>query len=79
VEAALKQFKHERPAKPQHQPHPHNRIQYGSKAQYVEPIDESPKLSKEDKQFIQEVTGTFLFYARVGGPHNVGSTWIAGC
>ena len=23
-----------------------------------------PKLNKEDKQFIQEVTGTFLYYAR---------------
>jgi len=68
VEAALKRFKHERPSKPQHQPHPHNPVQYGSKAQYVEPEDDSPKLNKEDKRFIQEVTGTFLFYARAVDP-----------
>jgi hypothetical protein len=68
VEAALKRFKHERPSKPQHQPYPHNPIQYGSKAQYAEPVDDSPKLNKEDKRFIQEVTGTFLFYARAVDP-----------
>jgi hypothetical protein len=68
VEAVLKRFKHEHPSKPQHQPYPHNPVQYGSKAQYVEPIDDSPKLNKEDKRFIQEVTGTFLFYARAVDP-----------
>ena len=64
VEAALKRFKHQRPEKPQHQPYPHNPKQYGSKTQYVEDKDTSALLRKEDKKFIQEVTGTFLFYAR---------------
>jgi hypothetical protein len=62
--AALKRFKHEKPSKPQHQPYPHNPKQYGSKAQYTEEQDTSPLLNKEDKKFIQEVMGTFLFYAR---------------
>ena len=64
VETALKRFKHEKPDKPQNQPYPHNPKQYGAKAQYAEATDESPLLGKEDKKFIQEVTGTFLFYAR---------------
>ena len=68
VATALKGFKHSKPAKPQHQPYPHNPKQYGAKAQYAEPEDTSPKLSKEDKKFIQEVTGTFLFYARAVDP-----------
>jgi hypothetical protein len=56
------------PSKPQHQPYPHNPKQYGSKAQYTEPIDSSPLLNKDEKRFMQEVTGTFLFYARAVDP-----------
>jgi hypothetical protein len=68
VKAALTRFQHARPKKPQNQPYPHNPIQYGSKAQYVEQKDETPLLGKDDKRFIQEVTGTFLFYARAVDP-----------
>ena len=68
VKAALTRFQHERPEKPQYQPYPHNPKQYGAKAQYAEPEDTSPLLNKDDKRFIQEVTGTFLFYARAVDP-----------
>ena len=68
VTAALKRFKHEKPSKPQNQPYPHNPKQYGTKAQYAEPKDNSPLLNKDDKRFVQEVTGTFLFYARAVDP-----------
>jgi hypothetical protein len=64
VQAALTRFKHTKPKRAQNQPYPNNPKQYGAKAQYVEDEDTSPLLSKEDKKFIQEVTGTFLFYAR---------------
>jgi hypothetical protein len=64
VTKALKRFNHSRPNKPQNQPYPHVPPKYGAKVQYAMPEDTSPKLSKEDKKFIQEVTGTFLFYAR---------------
>ena len=37
---------------------------YGRKVQYAKKLDESPKLGPEDKRFIQQVTGTFLYYAR---------------
>ena len=68
VSAALKRFKHEKPSKPQNQPCPRNPKQYGAKAQYAEPKDNSPLLNKDDKRFVQEVTGTFLFYARAVDP-----------
>jgi hypothetical protein len=65
---ALKRFKDATPKKPQHQPYPHNPKQYGQKQQFPEPEDKSPLLGKEDKKFIEEVTGTFLFYARAVDP-----------
>jgi hypothetical protein len=68
VEAALKRFKHEHPSKPQHQSYPHAPIQYRAKVQYAEPLDTSPLLNKDGKRFIQEVTGTILFYARAVDP-----------
>jgi hypothetical protein len=64
VEKALVRFNHRPPAKPQHQPHPNQPINYGAKQQTSTPEDDSPKLNKEKKKFIQEVTGVFLFYAR---------------
>ena len=64
VQKALKRFKHPKPSKPQNQPYPHVPIKYGAKVQYAEPTDSSPPLDKDDKKFIQEVTGTFLYYAR---------------
>ena len=36
---------------------------YGAKQQYALEEDQSPTLSKEDKTFIQEVIGVFLYYA----------------
>ena len=64
VTKALKRFQHPPPTKPQNQPHPHIPPKYGAKVQYAEPDDTSPPLNKEAKRFIQEVTGTFLYYAR---------------
>ena len=64
VNHALTCFQHPSPRKPQHQPHPHVPPQYGQKQQFVEPEDSSPSLDKKKTKFIQEVTGTFLFYAQ---------------
>ena len=64
VQKALVQFNHRPPSKPQHQPHPHQPIQYGAKKQTSQPEDSSPLLDKAKKKFVQEVTGVFLFYAR---------------
>ena len=61
---ALKRFKHERPTKRQDAPHPHVPITYGAKQQYAPMDTEQPQVSAEDKLFIQQVLGTFLYYAR---------------
>ena len=61
---ALARFHHRPPAKPQHQPYPHQPIIYGAKIQTLQPTDDSPLLNKEKKKFVQEVTGVFLYYAR---------------
>jgi hypothetical protein len=63
VPEALIRFQHAPPAKPQHQPYPHIKPLYGATKQYAETIDTSPPLSKEDKKYVQEVVGTFLYYA----------------
>jgi hypothetical protein len=64
VQKALKRFQHEKPDKPQYQPYPHNPKQYSAKTQHAEPEDTSAPLNETDKRFVQEVAGTFLFYAR---------------
>ena len=61
---ALTCFKHPIPSTPQDQPYPHIKPNYGAKTQHTAAEDTSPPLNKEGKRFIQEVCGTFLFYAR---------------
>ena len=67
VQDALVRFKHEL-RKLTHQPHRHSLPTYGATIQYAKPDDTSAALGKEDKTFIQQVTGTFLFYARAVDP-----------
>ena len=54
----------QKPKKPQHQPYPHVEPTYGAKQQFSQPEDQSPSLNADDKTFIQEVVGVFLYYAR---------------
>ena len=61
---ALQRFRHGATFNKQDQPHDHSIPMYGATIQYAKKLDESPKLNKQDKQFIQQVTGTFLYYAR---------------
>ena len=60
---ALTCFKHPIPSTPQDQPYPHIKPNYGAKTQHTAAEDTPPPLDKEGKRFIQEVCGTFLFYA----------------
>ncbi len=50
--------------KPRHQPYPHVKPNYGAKVQYTEDTDTLALLPPKDKKFIQEVIGTFVYYAR---------------
>ena len=63
-EKACQRFHHHKPKKPQDQPYAHIEPTYGAKQQYAQEEDQYPTLSKEDKTFIQEVIGVFLYYAR---------------
>ena len=60
----LKRLHYSQPRKPQDQPHAHIKPNYGAKKQYAPDTDDSPLLSKTGKKFVQEVTVTFLYYAR---------------
>jgi hypothetical protein len=62
ISKALARFQNRAPNKPQHQPYPHVKPNYRAKVQYMEDMDTLALLPKEDKKFIQEVTGTFLYY-----------------
>ncbi len=73
VPEALIQFQQAPLAKPQHQLYPHVKPVYGATKQYAEAIDTSPTLSKEDKKYVQEVVGMFLYYARC---ININSTML---
>ncbi len=64
VSKALTCFQHRAPNKPQHQPYPHIKPNYGAKAQCTEDTDTSALLPNKDKRFIQEVINTFLYYAQ---------------
>ena len=60
---ALQRFRHDC-ARRTDQPHEHSIPMYGRKIQYAKKLNESPKIGPEDKLFVQQVTGTFLYYAR---------------
>ena len=64
VANALVRFKHDMPKRPQHQPHKHIAPNYGAKVQYAPDEDETRPLEKEEKTFVQQVVGVFLYYGR---------------
>jgi hypothetical protein len=71
VEQALVRFGHLIPKILQHQPHKHTVPTYGATIQYAKNNDATKPLSKEEKKYIQQVLGTFLYYGRA-----VGSTML---
>jgi hypothetical protein len=57
-------FQHKAPSTPQHQPYPHVEPTYSATCQYAETSNTLELISKENKLYVQEVNGTFLYYAR---------------
>jgi hypothetical protein len=47
----------------EHSPYHWNLPKYGAKIQYADSEDSMPLLDATDKQWVQEIMGTFLFYA----------------
>ena len=68
IQKTLECFNHTTPTKPQNSPYPHTRPEYGAKVQYAVSADTTPILGKNEKKFIQQVTGTLLYYARAVDP-----------
>ena len=64
VPDALVRFKRERPKRVQTAPHASVPINYGAKQQFARAEVTTKKLDKEGKLFVQQVLGTFLYYAR---------------
>ena len=64
VERALARFGHLIPKNLQHQPHKHTVPTSGATIQYAKDDDATNLLTKEEKKYIQQVLGTFLYYGR---------------
>jgi hypothetical protein len=64
----LIKYGHVTPAKPQHCPCLPNAIQYRKDNQTLTPSNDSPLLDKAGKKRIQQIVGSFLYYARAVDP-----------
>ncbi len=67
----LVKYGHVAPTKPQHCPYLPNAIQYGKDNQAPTPSNDSALLDKAGKKCIQQIVGSFLFYARAVDPTTV--------
>jgi len=63
VERALTRFGHLITKILQHQPHKHTVPTYRATIQYAKDDDATNLLSKEEKKYIHQVLGTFLYYS----------------
>ncbi len=61
-------YEHPHTTKPQHCPYNPNPIKYGEDNQATDPIDTIPNSTKPTKKCIQQIVGSFLYYARVVNP-----------
>jgi hypothetical protein len=64
----LVKYGHAAPKKPQHCPYLPNAIQYGNDNQAPTPSDDSSLLDKVGKKCIQQIVGSFIYYARAVDP-----------
>jgi hypothetical protein len=68
IKAALHKYQHPAPARPEHSPHTWNPPIYGAKTQFVSDPTPSPAISDKDVNKLQQLTGTFIYYARAVDP-----------
>jgi len=64
VHKQLVKYRHNAPKRPQYCPYEPGPVQYGRKSQKVPVEQESKLLDKEGKLRVQQVVGSFLYYAR---------------
>ena len=68
VEKQLRKYKHKKTTKPQNTPLQPFPRQYGKNAQQPIPTDDSPPINTDQQKFIEQVVGSFLYYARAVDP-----------
>jgi hypothetical protein len=64
VSKALPKFQHPAPYRPEHAPHDWTKPAYGQQQQFVTPHDDSDPPDQDGIKCVQQVVGTFLYYAR---------------
>ena len=64
VSKALHKFQYPAPYCPEHAPHNLAKPAYGQRQQFVTPHDDSDPLDQDGINSVQQVVGTFLYYAR---------------
>jgi hypothetical protein len=64
----MTKYGHVAPLKPQHCPYLPNPIKYGKDNQAPSPLDDSPLLDAAGKKRVQQIVGSFLYYARAVDP-----------
>jgi hypothetical protein len=64
----MTRYVHPAPLKPQHCPYSPNPISYGKDNQAPTPTNDSPLLDATGKKRIQQIVGSFPYYAHVGDP-----------
>ena len=64
VSEALQKFQHPAPYRPEHAPHDWTKPAYGQRQQFVTPHNDSNPLDQDEINRVQQVVGTFLYYAR---------------
>ena len=64
----MTKYGHVAPLKPQHCPYSPNPIKYGKDNQAPPPLDDSPLLDAAGKKRVQQIVGSFLYYARAVDP-----------
>ena len=64
VHKQLLRYVHRPPRQKHYCPYEQTPIQYGKRSDNIEPEPESPELDKDGKTFVQQVVGSFLYYAR---------------
>ena len=64
VQKQLDRYQWKKPKRAQHCPYEPNPVHYGKKSDEIVHEKESPMLDEKEKKFIQQVVGSFLYYAR---------------
>ena len=68
VDAALHEYQHPPPSRPEHSPFLHQRPQYGVRVQLTAHPDISAALPPDKRLLVQKICGKFLYYARCVDP-----------